>query len=53
MRIMVAVVVAVVLAQFAMLAQTRREGTFSGAVYGAGSLTCENWTIIKNTPCKA
>jgi hypothetical protein len=47
MKIMLAVLVAVVFAQFIALAQS--PSNFRGVVYGAGSLTCDNWNSIKST----
>jgi hypothetical protein len=49
MKIILAVLVAFGLARVVTLAQ-QRQSTFRGIVYGVGSLTCDNWNTIKDTP---
>ena len=44
-----AVLVAIGVARVAVLAQ-QDQSLFRGVVYGVGSLTCDNWTTVKNTP---
>ena len=48
-KVILAVLVAVVLAGVVTLAQPG-QSTFRGVVYGAGSLTCDNWNTLKDTP---
>ena len=49
MRFTLAVLLAVVVATVAATAH-QDQNLFRGVVYGVGSLTCDNWNTVKNTP---
>ena len=49
MKVTLPLFVVIALAQLTALVQTQSQSTFKAAVHGAGSVTCENWTIIKKT----
>ena len=53
MKITFALMVAVLLAQLPARGMTKSQNTFKPSVYGAGSLTCENWTVIRDAESPA